>query len=171
KTKQPTSTPSTDEKTLVSLKDKDKTGFIEKLLIHRGFTKIYGTYIKGILSRVNKDTSYLHASFLIHGTYTGRLSSKNTNLQNIPRDTTSSLIKNMFNQPSGYLLVKMDYYQAEMRYIAEVSGDKAMIDIFRKGYNIHLATGLKLVSKMDRYDEANKARKDPNNPKYEFWKK
>lgn len=171
KFKKPTKDPSTAEETLDKLAHLDSSGFIEKLLTHRKLTKIYSTYIKGILERVNMDTSYLHGSFLIHGTVTGRLSSRDPNLQNMPRDTTSSLIKQMFKPPKGYVMIEMDYSQAELRYVAELSKDKAMIDIFVRGYNIHLATGLKLAGRMDDYDVANEARKDKANPDYEYWKK
>ena len=78
------------------------------------------------------------------GTVTGRLSSIKPNLQNIPRDTTAADIKKMFVPPPGQLLVEVDYGQAELRIAAELSGDEAMIDIFKRNYNIHVATACKM---------------------------
>lgn len=173
KNKQETDNPSTNEETLLQLKDQDSTGFIEKLLKHREWSKLHSTYMVGIQEKVNRRTSKVHGRFLIHGTVTGRLSSREPNLQNIPRDTTSSLIKRMFTPPKGYLLVEIDYSQAELRYIAEVSKDKDMIAIFARGYNIHLATGLKINGySLDKYyDLANEVRKDPNHKDFKKWTK
>lgn len=83
-----TGAPSTDEASLLVLQKKDKTGFIEKLLELRGLTKLHSTYIKGIREKLSPD-SKIHADFLLHGTVTGRLSSRGPNLQNIPRACVS----------------------------------------------------------------------------------
>lgn len=172
KTKKETTNPSTEEKALLQLKPMDDTGFIDKLLDHRERSKLYSTYMVGIKERVNPRTKKVHGRFLLHGTVTGRLSSQEPNLQNIPRDTTSSLIKRMFIPPPGYLIVEIDYSQAELRYIAEVAGDKNMIRIFKEGKNIHLATGLKINGiSMDHYDEANEVRKNPGHEKFKYWSK
>lgn len=172
RTKKPTDNPSTGESALLKLKELDESGFIERLLTHREASKLHSTYMVGILEKIQKRTSRVHGRFLIHGTVTGRLSSREPNLQNIPRDTTSSLIKRAFIPPPGHLLVEIDYSQAELRLLAELSGDEAMIDIFKRGYNIHLATGLK-INRVDlsKYDEANQVRKDPNHPDFKYWTK
>lgn len=170
KTKQFTERPSTDEEVLEKLKKKDKSGFMSNLLEYRGLVKLDSTYISGIYPKLD-DYNRVHAGFLIHGTVTGRLSCKGPNLQNIPRDTTASDIKRMFIPPKGMLLLEVDYGQAELRVIAEVSGDIAMIDIFKRGYNIHVATACKMNGGLDQYDEVKKILKQPDHPKWLFWEK
>lgn len=169
-TKQPTTTPSTDEEVLLILKNKDKSGFISALLDYREMTKLYSTYMIGIRDQLSSQNK-VHGSFLIHGTVTGRLSSKAPNLQNIPRDTTSSLIKNMFMPPPGHLLLEVDYGQAELRVVAELSGDKAMIEIFKKNYNIHVATAAKINKKFHEYDRIKGILSTPDHEENLFWEK
>lgn len=168
--KQPTNRPSTDEEVLLELQKKDKSKFIEQLLHHREITKLHSTYMVAPLYRLTKK-SVLHSSFLIHGTVTGRLSSKNINMQNIPRDTTSSVVKRMFIPPPGHLLLEVDYGQAELRVVAEMAKDKALIEIFKKGYNVHLATGLKIIHEFQRYEEIKKLLKNPDHPDLVKWEK
>ena len=144
--------------------------FFKTLFEYRGLTKLYSTYVIGIQERITtKDR--VHAGFLIHGTVTGRLSSRDPNLQNIPRDTTSSMIKPMFIPPKGMLLLEVDYSQAELRVVAELAKEKVMIEWFSKGYNIHVATACKMNHCMDRYDEIKAILKDPNHPENEHWEK
>lgn len=162
--------PSTDEEVLMSLAPKDKTGFIKNLLDNRGLTKLYSTYIKGMYDKLGSDNK-IHGSFLLHGTVTGRLSSREPNLQNIPRDTTSADIKKMFIPPPGYLLLEVDYSQAELRVVAEVANETAMIDIFRRDYNIHVATACKANGMLDQYEEVRKILKNPEHPDWLFWEK
>lgn len=152
KNKQRTETPSTDEESLLALAPKDKTGFMKKLLELRALEKLNGTYIEGMHKHLDQ-WGRVHAGFRINGTVTGRLSCTDPNLQNIPRGTTAADIKRMFIPPPGYLMWEIDYSQAELRIIAEVSGDEAMIDIFRKNYNIHVATACKMQNKLDQYDK------------------
>jgi DNA polymerase-1 len=159
--------PSTDEETLLKLKSKDKSGFIEQLLKHRELTKIYSTYMVGIKDKLTPD-SYIHGNFLLHGTVTGRLSSRKPNLQNIPRDTTSSLIKKMYIAPFGYLILQLDYSQAELRVMAQMANEKTMIKWFNEGRDIHLATACR---KWDYdYDKAKNILDDTNHEKYKTWK-
>ena len=114
---------------------------------------------------VEEDCSYVGNGIINHN-------SKNPNLQNIPRGTTAKDIKKMFVPPPGYLLLEVDYSQAELRLVAELSGDKAMIDIFSRGYNIHVATACKVNGAMERYNEIHKGiLKDPNHPDNFFWEK
>lgn len=152
KTKQYTNTPSTDEESLLALGKKDKSGFMNKLLDYRGLEKLDSTYIRGVHPLLDKHDR-VHASFLVHGTVTGRLSCKEPNLQNIPRGSTSADIKRMYIPPPGKLLVEVDYGQAELRIIAELAGDEAMIEIFRKNYNIHVATACKMNGGLHLYDK------------------
>jgi len=90
--------------------------------------------------------------------------SRNPNFQNIPRSTTSADIKKMFIAPEGYLLMEVDYSQAELRVVAELSGDKNMIEIFKSGNNIHVATAARMAKVS--YEEINTPRKDENHPKH-----
>ena len=170
KNKQETDKDSTDEEVLKTLAHYDKSGFMQSLLDYRSITKLYGTNIKG-MQKVLTAKNRVHTGYKLHGTVTGRLSSADPNLQNIPRDTTSGIIKQMFIPPPGHLILEVDYSQAELRVLAEMADDEIMIDIFRRGYNIHLATGLKLSGEMDKYEEADKARKDPDHPDHVYWKK
>lgn len=147
--------PSTDEESLIALQKYDKSGFMENLMTLRGLTKINSTYIEGMHPLLDLNDR-VHANFKIHGTVTGRLSCDEPNLQNIPRGTTAADIKTMFIPPAGYLLLEVDYSQAELRVVAELARDKAMIDIFQREYNIHVATACKANKALDRYDEIKK---------------
>lgn len=131
--------PSTDEDTLKLYEKKDKSGFISGLLEYRGLTKLHSTYIMGPIERLS-EYKKLHADFLLHGTVTGRLSSRNPNLQNVPRVTTNPDIKQMFIPPDYHLLMQLDYSQAELRVFAAQAGETTMIRWFKEGRDIHLAT-------------------------------
>lgn len=168
--KQDTDRPSTDEEAMLVLKKKDKSGFIQQVLDQREMTKLHSTYMVGVEYRLTQE-DVLNASFLIMGTVTGRLSSKAPNLQNIPRTITSSLIKKMYICPPGHLLLEVDYGQAELRVAAEMSGDKALIEIFKKGYNVHVATGAKINKKFDQYNEIKGILSNPDHPDHTFWEK
>src|SRR5690606_37257483 len=101
------------------------------LLKHRKMAKIFSTYVDGMRKKVVNDK--VHSDFLLHGTVTGRLSSRDPNLQNIPRDTTAKDIKKMFIPPKGYLLLQLDYSQAELRVMAAMAGEETMIRWFKEG--------------------------------------
>lgn len=169
-TKRDTERPSTDEEALLVLEKKDKSGFISALLKYREITKLYSTYMVAMEYRLTPKKK-VHPSYLIHGTVTGRLSSKNPNFQNIPRDITNSAIKRMFIPPPKHVLVEVDYGQAELRVVAEMSGDKAMIEIFKRNYNVHVATGCKLVKKFDEYEKVKGILKNPEHPENIYWEK
>lgn len=170
KTKKPTTTPSVAEDTLLQLKDIDKSGFIEGLIKYNKLEHLHSTNVKGILERLSVNSN-IHTSFLIHGTVTGRLSSKNPNLQNIPRVTTNPDIKKMFIPSKGKLILEVDYSQAELRLVAELAKEDVMIDIFKRGYNIHVATACKTNGCLDRYDEIRKIIKDESHKDWLFWEK
>lgn len=135
--------PSTAEDVLKLFLKRDKSGFIQNLLDHRGLVKLDSTYISGMRPHVDR-WGKVHTNYKINGTVTGRLSSADPNLQNIPRGSTAKDIKRMFIPIPGYLWWEIDYSQAELRILAEVSDDKAMIEIFAKNYNPHVATGCKM---------------------------
>ena len=166
-TKRETDRPSTDEEVLLELKHQDDTGFIGKLLELRELTKMYSTYVMGMWTRVNSNNK-VHGSFLLHGTVTGRLSSRNPNLQNIPRDTTSSDIKKMFIAPPGKLIMQVDYSQAELRVLAAAAKEKTMIQWFKDGRDVHLASACLKWGK--DYDEIIKIYHDELHKEFERWK-
>lgn len=167
KTKKRTNTPSTDEDVLLGLKDYDDTGFIGNLLELRGLTKLNSTYVQGMWERLNSNNK-IHGSFLIHGTVTGRLSSRNPNLQNIPRDTTAADIKKMFIAPKGKLILQLDYSQAELRILAFEAKEKMMMQWFASGRDIHLASA---CHKWDEdYDVILEIYKNESHKNYETWK-
>lgn len=168
RTKRPTTTPSTDEEVLELLKQTDKSGFMVQLLHHRYLTKLYSTYMVGIQNKLSENNR-IHTSFLIHGTVTGRLSSREPNLQNIPRDTTASMIKKMFIAPKGYSILQVDYSQAELRVMAAVAKEETMLEWFRTGKDIHLAVACKKY-KAD-YDRIEKILDDESNEEHKLWKK
>lgn len=171
KFKNETDNASTDESVLLELAKKDKSGFCQELLNYRGLTKMYSTFIKGIHEKLSHD-SKVHSSFNLHQTVTGRLSSNEPNLQQIPRDTTASDIKKMFIPPKGYLLLQLDYSQAELRVMAAQAGEKTMIKWFKEGKDIHLASALKKYGMEDQYDRIAKVLdlEDDNDPDFKIWK-
>lgn len=162
--------PSTAEDTLLKYAKKDKTGFIKKLLDFREVRHLNSTYIEGPLRLMDK-YNRLHSNFHISGTVTGRLSSTEPNLQNIPRDTTASDIKRMFVPPPGFVLLEVDYSQAELRVVAELSQDENLIDIFRRNYNVHVATACRMFATIDKYDEVKNILKDDKHPDWLMWEK
>lgn len=167
-TRKKTETASTDEAVLIELKELDDSGFINDLLELRGLTKLNSTYIVGMWERLTSDNR-VHASFLLHGTVTGRLSSRNPNLQNIPRDTTSSDIKRMFVAPKGKLILQLDYSQAELRVLAYQAKENTMIEWFSEGKDIHLAVACKKFG--GDYDEVKEILADENHKEFIKWKK
>ncbi|MES3004994.1 MAG: DNA polymerase [Patescibacteria group bacterium] len=128
---------STKESELEKLKDEHPvTGLV---LDYRELAKLLGTYIDTIPTQVDTDNR-LHADFLQTGTTTGRMGCENPNLQNIPNKTELGReIRKSFVAEKGWKLVSFDYSQIELRIAAFLSGDEKMIDIFKKGEDIHTA--------------------------------
>lgn len=126
--------------------------FLIELLELRGLEKMQSTNIRGMLKFIDKD-GLIHANFHLL-TVTGRLGCRDPNLQNIPRVTTNPDIKPMFIPPKGMLIGEVDYSQAELRIVAEVAKDKAMIDIFKRNYNIHVATAAINNGGIEQYETA-----------------
>lgn len=104
-----------------------QTRFVKALKRYRRAAKAYSTYVKGFERLVDPETERVYATFNIHGTRTGRLSSSNPNLQNIPRE---SLLRGMFVPAPGCVFIETDLNQAELRSLACLSGDKNLIEIY-----------------------------------------
>lgn len=172
-TNRDTDKPSTDEDTLVELRlsiknpESHKAIFLDNLLSLRGLKKMYTTYIEGWHDKV-QDDSKLHGRFLIHGTTSGRLSSQEPNLQQIPKTSVDPNIKKQLVAPKGKLYMALDYSQAELRIMAHLSGDETYLEAFAKGQDPHLAIAAKKYGVS--YEEAYKAYSDEQHPDYKLWK-
>lgn len=133
----------TSEEVLESLRHKHPV--VEKILEHRGLKKLLGTYIDALPQLINPRTGRVHTSFNQTVTATGRLSSSNPNLQNIPiRDENGKEIRKAFIPDEGCLFFSADYSQIELRIMAHLSEDKNMIDAFLSNHDIHAATASKI---------------------------
>ena len=135
---------STDEAVLNSLVDEHK--IIPELLKYREIYKLYSTYVEPLLKLSYEDeNSRIHTSFIQTGTSTGRLSSKNPNLQNIPARSELGLkIRKAFVASEGKKLIGIDYSQIELRLLAHFSQDKVLIDAFKNDKDIHRQTAVAL---------------------------
>lgn len=173
KTNSDTDKPSTDEDTLVELRltvkdsESPKAIFLDNLLELRGLKKMYTTYIEGWHDKV-QDDDRIHGQFKIIGTTSGRLSSSEPNLQQIPKTSVDANIKKQLVAPKGKLYMALDYSQAELRIMAHLSGDETYLEAFAKGQDPHLAIAAKKYGVS--YDEANKAYSDEQHPDYKVWK-
>ena len=125
-----------------------KAPIVEKILEHRGLKKLLGTYVDALPKLINPRTGHIHTSFNQAVTATGRLSSSDPNLQNIPvRGEDGKEIRRCFIPEPGCLFFSADYSQIELRVMAHLSGDKNMIEAFREGYDIHAATAARIYKK------------------------
>lgn len=173
KTNRDTDKPSTDEDTLVELRltvkdpESPKAIFLDNLLELRGLKKMYTTYIEGWHDKV-QDDDRIHGQFKIIGTTSGRLSSSEPNLQQIPKTSVDANIKKQLVAPKGKLYMALDYSQAELRIMAHLSGDETYLEAFAKGQDPHLAIAANKYGVS--YDEANKAYSDEQHPDYKLWK-
>ena len=121
---------------------------VDKILAYRGLKKLMGTYIEALPKLVNPATGHLHTSFNQAVTATGRLSSSNPNLQNIPvRGEDGREIRKAFVPDDGCLFFSADYSQIELRIMAHLSGDSHLIEAFREGDDIHAATAARIFHK------------------------
>lgn len=131
-----------------------KGEIIDKILDYRKFSKLKSTYIDGLKSVINKKTKRIHSRFMQTVTATGRISSTDPNLQNIPIKTEEGrLIRKAFLASEGGVLVDADYSQIELRVLAALSDDKEMLDAFKHGLDIHRKTASE-VFHVD-YDDVN----------------
>ena len=173
KTNRDTDKPSTDEDTLVELRltvkdpESPKAIFLDNLLELRGLKKMYTTYIEGWHDKV-QDDDRIHGQFKIIGTTSGRLSSSEPNLQQIPKTSVYANIKKQLVAPKGKLYMALDYSQAELRIMAHLSGDETYLEAFAKGQDPHLAIAANKYGVS--YEEANKAYSDEQHPDYKLWK-
>lgn len=133
----------TSEEVLQQLKGKSE--IVGKILEHRGLKKLLGTYVDALPKLINPRTGHIHTSFNQTVTATGRLSSSDPNLQNIPvRGEDGKEIRKAFVPEEGCMFFSADYSQIELRVMAHLSGDENMQEAFREGYDIHAATAAKI---------------------------
>ena len=135
---------STDEKTLLELSD--RSPIINMILDYRGLRKLLGTYIDPLPSYISPRDGRVHTTFNQALTATGRLSSSNPNLQNIPiRTEQGREIRRAFvAQDPGSVIMSADYSQIELRIMAHLSGDEHLCEAFRSGIDVHAATAAKI---------------------------
>ena len=134
---------STSEEVLEGLRSKHP--IVEKILDHRGLKKLLSTYVDALPALINPTTGKIHTSFNQTVTSTGRLSSSNPNLQNIPiRNDDGKEIRRAFIPEPGCEFFSADYSQIELRIMAHLSGDANLIEAFRSGEDIHAATAAKI---------------------------
>ena len=136
----------TSEEVLSQLQNRHP--IVKFILQHRGLKKLLSTYVDALPELVNPRTGKIHTSYNQTVTATGRLSSSNPNLQNIPiRDEDGKEVRRAFVPDDGCLFLSVDYSQIELRIMAHLSGDRNMIEDFRSGYDIHAATAAKIYRK------------------------
>ena len=136
----------TSEEVLQQLKNKHE--IVADILEHRGLKKLIGTYIDALPKLINPKTGHIHTSFNQTITATGRLSSSDPNLQNIPiRGEDGKEIRKAFIPEPGCLFFSADYSQIELRVMAHLSGDENMINVFKEGKDLHAATAATIYKK------------------------
>ena len=136
----------TSEEVLQQLKNKHE--IVADILEYRGLTKLLGTYIDTLPHLINPRTGHIHTSFNQTITATGRLSSSDPNLQNIPiRGEDGKEIRKAFVPEPGCLFFSADYSQIELRVMAHLSNDKNMIEVFQEGKDLHAATAANIYKK------------------------
>ena len=136
----------TSEEVLQQLRNKHE--IVADILEHRGLKKLIGTYIEALPKLINPRTGHIHTSFNQTITATGRLSSSDSNLQNIPiRGEDGKEIRKAFVPEPGCLFFSADYSQIELRVMAHLSNDKNMVEVFREGKDLHVATAATIYKK------------------------
>ncbi|OIQ24981.1 DNA polymerase I [uncultured Vibrio sp.] len=142
--KTPSGAPSTNEEVLQELALDYP---LPKVLIeYRGLAKLKSTYTDKLPKMINAETGRVHTSYHQAVTATGRLSSTDPNLQNIPiRNEEGRRIRQAFVAPHGHKILAVDYSQIELRIMAHLSGDKALLDAFQQGKDIHAATAAEII--------------------------
>jgi len=137
---------STNEEVLQRIRAKNP--IVDKILDYRGKKKLVGTYLDNLPQLINPRTGHIHTSFNQCVAATGRLSSSDPNLQNIPvRTEDGKEIRKAFIPEEGQLFFSADYSQVELRIMAHLSGDEGLIEDFRLGHDIHAATAAKIFHK------------------------
>ncbi len=141
---------STDAATLERLQEVDETGIIDAILEYRTLSKLKSTYVDALPKLVRKDTQRVHTDYNQAATSTGRLSSSNPNLQNIPiRTVFSRKIRKAFLPEPGWLLVAADYSQIELRILAHLSQEPILVEAYRQNEDIHTVTARLIFEKED----------------------
>jgi DNA polymerase-1 len=136
----------TSEEVLQTLRSKNK--IVDNILNYRGLKKLLNTYIDNLPTLINPQTGHIHTSFNQALTATGRLSSSDPNLQNIPiRSEDGKEIRKCFIPEYGCLFFSADYSQIELRIMAHLSGDENMIEAFKEGFDIHKTTAARIWKK------------------------
>ena len=137
---------STSEEVLRDLHSKHP--IVQKILDYRGLKKLLSTYVEALPKLINPATGHIHTSFNKAVTATGRLSSSNPNLQNIPvRGEDGREIRKAFIPEAGEIFFSADYSQIELRIMAHLSGDEHMIEAFNAGHDVHAATAARIFHK------------------------
>ncbi|MEH2275466.1 MAG: DNA polymerase I [Nostoc sp.] len=132
---------STDAATLEKLQEDDNTGFVEALIEYRTLSKLKSTYVDALPALVRPDTQRVHTDFNQAATSTGRLSSSNPNLQNIPiRTAFSRQIRKAFLPEAGWLMVAADYSQIELRILAHLSQEPILVQAYQQNEDVHTVT-------------------------------
>jgi len=142
----------TREDTLLSIRP--KTNLVNEIMVLRGIEKRLSTYVNGILNQL-EDDGKVHASYLIHGTVTGRLSSREPNMQNIPRDPE---VRDIFRATPGYYFIEADYRGAELRALAYFSQDPFLLRVFAEGRDLHTEVAIAMYGKNFTKDQRVRAK-------------
>ena len=141
---------STDAATLEKLQEVDETGFVDAIMEYRTLSKLKSTYVDALPALVRPDTQRVHTDFNQTVTSTGRLSSSNPNLQNIPiRTAFSRQIRKAFVPESGWLMVAADYSQIELRILAHLSQEPVLVQAYQQNEDIHTVTARLVFEKED----------------------
>ncbi|MBW4615738.1 MAG: DNA polymerase I [Desmonostoc vinosum HA7617-LM4] len=141
---------STDAATLEKLQEIDTTGFVDAIIEYRTLSKLKSTYVDALPALVRPDTQRVHTNFNQTATSTGRLSSSNPNLQNIPiRTAFSRQIRKAFLPEPGWLMVAADYSQIELRILAHLSQEPVLVQAYQQNEDIHTVTARLVFEKED----------------------
>ncbi|MBW4432444.1 MAG: DNA polymerase I [Pelatocladus maniniholoensis HA4357-MV3] len=141
---------STDAATLERLREVDTTGIIDAIIEYRTLAKLKSTYVDALPALVRADTKRVHTDFNQAATSTGRLSSSNPNLQNIPiRTAFSRQIRKAFLPESGWLMVAADYSQIELRILTHLSQEPVLVEAYQNNEDIHTVTARLMFEKED----------------------
>jgi len=134
---------STDVHTLEKLAEEHE--IVRKILEYRGTTKLKSTYVDALLKNMDAQAHRIHTNLNQTGTVSGRISSSDPNLQNVPiRTEQGRLIRKAFIAPPGYVIVAADYSQIELRILAHITGDEPLVEAFQAGQDVHARTAADL---------------------------
>lgn len=154
---------STDAGTLERLQEVDTTGFVNAIIEYRTLSKLKSTYVDALPALVRRDTQRIHTDFNQTATSTGRLSSSNPNLQNIPiRTAFSRQIRKAFLPKSDWLIVSADYSQIELRILAHLSQEPILLKAYQQNEDIHTVTARLVFDKEDITSEERRIAKTIN---------